>query len=55
MACPCKTNKQTGQPAVYTVQLPGGKTKVYSSPIAAAALAKETPGAIVIPPPGVAV
>jgi hypothetical protein len=36
MACACNSGKKSG-PVTYTVVLPGGKTKVYSSEVAAAA------------------
>lgn len=52
--CGCKTAKGSA-PALWNVKMPDGTVKPYSSDIAAKAKTKATPGAILIPPPGVSV
>lgn len=49
MACACKSGSKSG-PLTYTVVEPGGKTKVYSSQIAAEAEVKRVDGAYLINP-----
>lgn len=49
MACACQRGRKTeNQP--YVVRLPGGRTKSYSSEVAAKAEVKRTAGAYIVPP-----
>lgn len=48
MVCACQSNK-SGAPTSYTVVIPGQEPIAYSSPEAANARAKMTPGAYVVP------
>lgn len=48
MACSCKSGSKAG-PTTYTVVLPGGKMKVYSSQTTAEAVAAEIRGAYLLP------
>lgn len=52
MGCSCRKNA-VGEPVdKYTVVIPGGKRKVYTSQVAAMAMATQT-GGYVIPPSGI--
>lgn len=52
--CGC-TARKTGQAPLYTVKMPDGSIRAYSSPTAAKAKVANVAGAILIPPPGVSV
>lgn len=54
MACSCRSGAKAG-PTTYTVVLPGGKTKAYSSAVAAEAEVKRVPGAYLAPKSGASV
>lgn len=54
MACACKSGSKTA-PQNWTVTLPGGRQKSYSSEIAARAEVKRVAGAVLTPPPGVVI
>ncbi len=54
MACACKSGPKAG-PTTYTVVLPGGKSKSYSSEVAAAAEVQRVPGAYMAPRPAGAI
>lgn len=54
MACSCRGGSKSG-PITYTVVLPGGKQKVYSSEAAATSEVKRVAGAYLAPAPAVGI